>query len=101
MHKCNLATKQQQKIFPPHTHHISLSQLSIDGHLSCFYVLAIRNSAVVHTAGFCVSFQIGILIFSMYIHPGVGLLAHINHHLFISCMTVNFQLIVLLALLNW
>ena len=77
MHK-HLATKQQQQIFHTHTHththtdRISLSQLSIDGHLSCFYVLAIINSAEIHTAGLCVSFQIGVFIFSRHI-PRTGI----------------------------
>ena len=41
--------------------------MSIDGHLSFFYVLAIINSAEIQTAGLCVSFQIGVFIFSRYI----------------------------------
>ena len=47
-----------------HTHHI-LNQLSVDGHLGCFHVLAIVNSASMNT-GVHVSFQIRAFIFSGY-----------------------------------
>ena len=56
--------------------HIIFIHSSVDGHLGCFHVLAIVNSAArnnqVH-----VSFQISVFIFSGYIiYPGVELLDH-------------------------
>ena len=55
-------------------YHIFFIHSSVNGHLGCFPVLAIVNSAVnidVH-----VSFQIRVFIFSR-ICPGVGLLDHV------------------------
>ena len=43
-------------------YHIFLSQLSVDGHFSCFHVLTVVNSAAVNI-GMPVSFQI-IVLFS-------------------------------------
>ena len=48
-----------------HTPHIFLSQLSVDGQLSCFHVLAIVNSAAINIEVH-VSFQIKVFIFSRY-----------------------------------
>ena len=44
---------------------VFLVQLSVDGHLGCFHVLAIVNSAAVNTAVH-ISFRIKIFIFSGY-----------------------------------
>ena len=58
-------------IFPcVYIHHI-LSQLSVDRHLGCFYVLAIVNNAA-RNIGVHVSFWISVFIFSGYI-PKSGL----------------------------
>ena len=45
--------------------HIFLNQLSVDGHLGCFHVLAIVNSAAMNI-GVHVSFRIRVFIFSGY-----------------------------------
>ena len=42
-------------------YHSFLIHLSVDGHLGCFHVLAIVNSAVVNIVGTCVSFNSGFL----------------------------------------
>ena len=55
-------------------YHIFFIHLSIDGHLGCFHVLSIVNSASMNI-GMQVSFQIGFLSF-LNIHQGVGLLDH-------------------------
>ena len=41
-------------------YHISFSQLSVDGHFGCFYILAIVNSAVMNI-GVAFSFLICLL----------------------------------------
>ena len=46
-------------------YHIFLNQSSVDGHLSCFHVFAIVNSATINI-GVHVSFQIRVFIFSGY-----------------------------------
>ena len=46
---------------------------SVNGHLICFHLLAIVNSAAVNV-GVHVSFQIRIFVFFLYICLGVGLL---------------------------
>ena len=53
-------------------YHIFLIHSSVDGHLHCFYVLAIVNSTVMNI-GVHVSFSVKFL--SGYM-PGVGLLDH-------------------------
>ena len=45
--------------------HIFLIQSFVDGHLGCFHVLAIVNSAAMNT-GVHVSFQISVFVFSGY-----------------------------------
>ena len=52
--------------------HIFFIHSSVDGHLDCFYVLAIVNRAAMIT-GVHVSFWI---MFSFGIHPGMGLQSH-------------------------
>ena len=42
-------------------YHSFLIHLSVDGHLGCFHVLAIRNSAMMNTEGTRVSFNSGFL----------------------------------------
>ena len=59
-----------------YTHHIFLSQLSVDGHLGCFHVLAIVNSAFVNT-GVHVSFQTIEFSFFPDVHPGIGSWDHV------------------------
>ena len=63
-----------------HAYHIFFIHSSADGHLCCFYVLVIVNSAAVNT-GVHVSFQIRVFIFSGYM-PWVGLLHHICNSTF-------------------
>ena len=53
-------------------YHIFFIHLSVDGHLGCFYDLAIVNSAVMNI-GVHVLFE---LWFSLDIRPVVGLLHH-------------------------
>ena len=55
-----------------YTYHIIFINLSVDGHLGCFQVLAIVNSAAMNMGCMCL-FK---LEFFPYISPGVGLLGH-------------------------
>ena len=57
-------------------YHIFFIHSSVDGHLGCFHILAIVNSAAMNT-GVHVSFQISVFIFSS-IYPGVELLDHMG-----------------------
>ena len=54
--------------------HIFFIHLSVDGHLGCFHVLAVVNSAAVNV-GVHVTFQFNVFIFSRYI-PSSGMLDH-------------------------
>ena len=56
-----------------YVYHSFLIHSSADGHLGCFHVLAIVNSAAMNS-GLCVSFQI--MVFSGVGCPGVRLLDH-------------------------
>ena len=58
-----------------HIYHISLIQLSVDGHLGCFHITAIVHNASVNI-GVHVSFQIRVFLSFLDIYPGVGLLDH-------------------------
>ena len=55
--------------------HIFFTSSSVDGHLGCFHILAIVNSAAMKI-GVHVSFQISVFVFFRSM-PGVKLLAHI------------------------
>ena len=46
-----------------YVYHIILIHLSVDGHLGCFYVLAVKNSGVVN---FGVHMYLQIKVFSSY-----------------------------------
>ena len=50
-------------------YHIYFIHLSVNGHLDCFHVLAIVNSAEMNI-------RVHVACFSPYICPGVGLLDH-------------------------
>ena len=64
---------------------------SVHGHLGCFYVLAIVNSAIMNTGVFA-SFQI--MVFSRY-SPGVGLLGHmVALFLFFKGTSMLFSIVV-------
>ena len=73
-----------------HAYHIFFIHSSADGHLCCFYVLVIVNSAAVNT-GVHVSFQIRVFIFSGYM-PWVGLLHHICNSTFNFWRNLHFHI---------
>ena len=56
-------------------YHIFFVHLFIDGHLGCFHILAVVNSATVNI-GTGVSFQISLFVF-LDIYPRVELLGHV------------------------
>ena len=69
-------------------YHILLNQLSIDGHLGCFHVLAIINNAAVNM-GCMYLFELEFLSFQD-ICPGVGLLNNNNCSIFIFLRNLYF-----------
>ena len=56
-------------------YYVFLRQLSVDGHLDCFHVLAAVDNAVLNTE-VCVSFQIRVYTFFLTIYLGERLLVH-------------------------
>ena len=50
-------------------HHVFFINSSVDGHLGCFHVLAVLNSAAMNT-------RVHLFFFPLGIYPGVGLLDH-------------------------
>ena len=72
--------------------HIFLNQMSVDGHLGCFHVLAIINSAALNI-GVHVFFQIRVLIFSRYM-PRSGFLGHtVPIFLVFKGITIQFSIV--------
>ena len=67
-------------------YHIFLIHSSVDGHLGCFHVLVIVNSAAMNI-GVPVCFLI--MVFSGYICPGVGLLDHNGNSTFRFCLIIK------------
>ena len=61
-------------------YHIFFIHSSVDGHLGCFHVLAIVNSAAMNI-GVHVSFQIRVFIFSGYM-PGSGIAGSFDNSIF-------------------
>ena len=61
-------------------YHIFFSHSSVDGHLGCFHVLVIVNSAAMNT-GVHVSFQIRVFIFSGYM-PRSGIAESYGNSIF-------------------
>ena len=63
-----------------HTHHVFFIHSSVDGHLGCFHILAIVNSAAMNT-GVHISFQISVLVFFSYI-PRSGIAGSYDNSIF-------------------
>ena len=66
-------------VYTPHTH-IFFTHSSVNGHLGCFYILTVVNSAIV-SIGVCVSFQIIVFIFSSYM-PRSGISGSYGNSIF-------------------
>ena len=69
------------------TYYIILNQLSIDGHLGCFHVLAIANGAAMNV-GMCVFFQIRVFIFSRYMPRG-GIAGSYGRYLIVVLICIS------------
>ena len=61
-------------------YHIFLIHLSVDGHLGCFHILAVVNSAAMNT-GVHVSFLISVFVFFRYI-PRSGIVGSYGSSVF-------------------
>ena len=77
-------TKSQTQLSDFHIHRmcVNATSLSVDGHLSCFYVLTVVNSAVMNT-GVHVCFQISVFIFFSRDIPRSGLTGSFGSPLFL------------------
>ena len=81
-----------EQYFIAYMYHIFLINSSVNGHLSCFLVLATVSCAAMNTAAY-VSFQK--LCFSLDICPGVGLLNHMVYLCLVSYGTsILFSIVV-------
>ena len=58
-------------------YHIFFIHSSLNGHLGCFYVLTVVNSAAMNI-GVYASFQIIVLVLVLVKHPGTELLGHMS-----------------------
>ena len=63
-----------------HIHYIFFIHSSVDGHIGCFHVLAIVNSAAMNI-GVCVSFLIRVFVFFGYM-PRNGIAGSYGNYIF-------------------